>query len=317
MSFGANSDFGKGAQFVFGGTAACIASAATHPVDLIKVRMQLQGELNTTAPSNGAVPAKKVSSFGAAANIARQEGSRGLYKGLTASLFRQACYSSTRFGLYAPIKDAMSSPSETVFPTYKKFAAGMTAGGLGAFVGCPGDVVMVRMQADGRLPVEQRRNYRHVFDGLRRIVSEEGAATLWRGSRPTVLRAMLTTSAQLGTYDEVKIQLLASGYFKDGMPAHFCSSMTAGFLATVVSSPVDVVKTRIMNMKDGGMKYTSAFDCFVKTVKLEGPFGLYKGFWPNFFRLGPHTIVMLMAYEQIQKTATYVKRTYFSTNVSQ
>lgn len=57
--------------------------------------------------------------------------------------------------------------------------AGMSAGGLGALVGTPTEVVLIRMTADGRLPVEQRRNYKHVVDALFRIVREEGITTLW------------------------------------------------------------------------------------------------------------------------------------------
>lgn len=47
-------------------------------------------------------------------------------------------------------------------------------------VGTPSDVVMVRMQADGKLPVEQRRGYKNVFDGLIRITREEGILSMFR-----------------------------------------------------------------------------------------------------------------------------------------
>ena len=36
------------------------------------------------------------------------------------------------------------------------------------------------MQADGKLPVDQRRNYKHAFDGLYRITKEEGITTCWK-----------------------------------------------------------------------------------------------------------------------------------------
>ena len=66
----------------------------------------------------------------------------------------------------------------------------MTAGFLGALVGNPADLALVRFQSDGSLPVDQRRNYKHVFDAFSRIIKEEGLITLWRGSAPTVLRGM-------------------------------------------------------------------------------------------------------------------------------
>ncbi len=45
-------------------------------------------------------------------------------------------------------------------PLYQKALAGLAAGGLGALVGTPADLTLIRMQADNTLPVEQRRNYK-------------------------------------------------------------------------------------------------------------------------------------------------------------
>ena len=47
---------------------------------------------------------------------------------------------------------------------------GATAGGIGAFLGTPADVAMVRMCVDNRLPKDQRRNYTSVLDAWRRII---------------------------------------------------------------------------------------------------------------------------------------------------
>lgn len=51
-------------------------------------------------------------------------------------------------------------------PLYQKAFAGLAAGGLGALVGTPADLALIRMQADNTLPVEQRRNYKGVGDAL-------------------------------------------------------------------------------------------------------------------------------------------------------
>lgn len=65
-------------------------------------------------------------------------------------------------------------------------------------------IALVRMQADGVLPPAERRNYRGIFDAVRRIVKEEGVANLWRGSTPTVLRAMSLNMGMLATADQAK-----------------------------------------------------------------------------------------------------------------
>ena len=45
-------------------------------------------------------------------------------------------------------------------------------------------------------------------------------------------------------YDSVKDSLLSGGHIKDGVPLHLASAMLAGVSATLVASPVDVIKTR-------------------------------------------------------------------------
>jgi len=62
---------------------------------------------------------------------------------------------------------------------------------------------------------------------------------------------------------------------------------------------VDVIKTRYQNTPSHLGIYSSVFDCFVKSVKAEGVFGLYKGFLPNWMRLGPHSVISLLMYDNM------------------
>ena len=52
---------------------------------------------------------------------------------------------------------------------------------------------------------------------------------------------------------------------EEGVPLHLVSSAIAGFTACVVGSPVDVLKTRLMNAKPG--QYNGVIDCVVKSFK--------------------------------------------------
>merc|ERR1719159_1497741 len=106
--------------------------------------------------------------------IFQQEGLPGLFKGVTASLLRQLLYSGTRFGVYDITKDVLGDTPENPLPLYLKVPASLFAGAVGAYIGNPGDLVMVRMQADGKLPPELRRNYKNVFHALYSIVRLEG-----------------------------------------------------------------------------------------------------------------------------------------------
>ena len=79
-------------------------------------------------------------------------------------------------------------------------------------------------------------------------------------------------------------------------------ALISGFVTTVATSPVDVIKTRLMNDKSSTKHalYKNSIDCLLKTVRNEGILALYRGFLPNYFRLGPHFIFSLPLYEQLR-----------------
>ncbi|CAI9116166.1 OLC1v1017246C1 [Oldenlandia corymbosa var. corymbosa] len=315
-------------SFVEGGIASVVAGCSTHPLDLIKVRMQLQGEQGLSKPVpqvvhlraaglpyhhshlitfvvNNAQPLSQVKSgpIGVGLKIMQTEGVAALFSGVSATVLRQLLYSTTRLGLYEVFKQKWSDPITGHFPLSQKIAAGLVAGGIGAAVGNPADVAMVRMQADGRLPVSQRRNYKGVMDAITKMSREEGIGSLWRGSSLTVNRAMIVTASQLASYDQFKEAILDNGVMADGLGTHVTASFAAGFVAAVASNPVDVIKTRVMNMRvEPGMKppYSGAVDCALKTIRSEGVMALYKGFIPTISRQGPFTVVLFVTLEQIR-----------------
>ncbi|XP_073151414.1 mitochondrial uncoupling protein 5-like [Henckelia pumila] len=305
--------------FVEGGIASIVAGCTTHPLDLIKVRMQLQGESSAVqnlrpalAFHGGAAaahhihlppPPPSVGPVAVGLRIIQQDGAAALFSGVSATLLRQTLYSTTRMGLYDVLKKKWTDPSTNNLPLASKVAAGLVSGAVGAAVGNPADVAMVRMQADGRLPAAQRRNYKSVVDAISQMTKSEGVASLWRGSSLTVNRAMLVTASQLASYDQFKETILEKGLMKDGLGTHVAASFGAGFVASVVSNPVDVIKTRVMNMKvEPGMAppYHGALDCVMKTVRAEGAMALYKGFIPTISRQGPFTIVLFVTLEQVR-----------------
>ena len=335
---------GGGLQgFVEGGMASVAAGCATHPLDLIKVRMQLQVShqpaFSTTTthsafalqpqpsqplpsplhPSQPFTPSSSHGPLSMATRIIRTEGAPALFSGISATILRQTLYSSTRLGIYEALTASTPSSSSSssnnnnnnplphtgeTMKLMKKIGAGIIAGGVGAAIGNPADVALVRMQADGRLPIHLRRNYAGVGDALFTIVKQEGLHTLWRGSSLTIHRAMVVTAAQLTTYDEAKEQLLRRSGMKDGVPIHVAASFLAGLVASAASNPIDVIKTRIMSMKrecGPGSMSCGALDCAIKTMKLEGFMSLYKGFTPTVMRQGPYTVVLFVTLEQIRK----------------
>jgi len=213
-------------------------------------------------------------------------------------------YSTTRFAIYEMMKQRTGKNVSDV-PFYQRVAMAGFAGACGGFVGTPGDMVNVRMQNDVKLPPAERRNYKHAIDGLARVVKEEGFALLFRGASSATARAVLMTIGQLSFYDQIKITLLGSGYFKDDIVCHLSSSLSAGAIATTMTQPLDVIKTRAMNAAPGEFKNT--WHIVTHTAKL-GPLAFFKGYVPAFARLGPHTIITFIFFEQLRKNFGDVKK---------
>lgn len=69
-------------------------------------------------------------------------------------------------------------------------------------------------------------------------------------------------------------------------------------------NPTDVISTRLYNQGVGtdgkGIYYSGVIDCFVKMIKTEGIQGLYKGFWPHYFRIGPHSALVLLVFDELK-----------------
>uniref|UniRef100_A0A1B6G6T4 Mitochondrial 2-oxoglutarate/malate carrier protein n=2 Tax=Cuerna arida TaxID=1464854 RepID=A0A1B6G6T4_9HEMI len=291
-------------RFVIGGLAGVSATTLIQPLDVLKNRMQLSGE--------GGRMRDHSNTFQAFRNIVAKEGTRGLYQGISANILRQATYTTTRIGVYQYLVDLFAGAGYEGFTA--QVSAGLLGGMIGSLVGAPPDVALVRMMSDGRLPVSERRNYRHVGDALTRMVSEEGVFVLWRGVAPAMLRAMLGSVSQLVTYTQTKHYLIDHGLMQDDPRCHFVSSLLAGLVYTTVSNPIDMAKTRIQTMKsvDGRPVYTGLFDVWTKTISKEGVLSLWKGFSPYYMRMAPHTTLLLLFTEQF----TYIYSVHILHNKS-
>ena len=147
-------------------------------------------------------------------------------------------------------------------PFYQFVACGIGAGAMGAVVGNPADLAMVRMQADGRLPEHLRRNYTNGLNAMFRVAKDEGVFALWRGSGPTVNRAMIVTASQMAVYDKSKNTILeVAPSLGNGLVTQTMASFAAGVVAALTSNPIDLAKSRLMSMKaDEKTRFRKASD---------------------------------------------------------
>jgi len=259
-----------------------------HPFDVVKSRLQ-------------SMEGKAPNPFRVVADVAKNEGVGALYNGLSAGIMRQCTYTCMRVGLFNNMRELWKDSPEL----YKgKVASGIYAGALGSGLVCPVEVSLVRMQVDGKLPLEQRRNYKHVFDAIYRIMSEEGIRAGWTGVGPTMSRAIVITVTQLGTNEEVK-ERLSKDYGMKGFQLVATSAIIASVVVCVASNPLDTAKVRMQQQKPdpvtGEKPYPNMPTTIMKMVKNEGPLSLWKGLFPWYIRGGGHTIFLFLFLEEYKK----------------
>lgn len=239
--------------------------------------------------------------FNALIRIYTEEGVMSLYKGLNVAVLRQASYGTLKIGVYQSMKKLC--PENTFM---SNIMCGITAGVISAAVANPTDVVKVRFQARN----QHFQGTANVSDAFLSIYRNEGIKGLWRGVFPTTQRAAVICGVKLPVYDAAKKILLTNNIVADGAALHFAASFIAGLTGSIVSNPIDVVKTRLMNQcnnirpQPGGaipIIYTSSFDCLMQTIRFEGIPALWKGFTANWMRLGPWNIIFFMSYERLMQ----------------
>lgn len=203
--------------------------------------------------------------------IASEEGIGALYSGITAGIHRQMCFCGIRIGLYDHVKRFYGDDSHGNKPkVLTKVLASCTTATSAVLLFQPTEVVKIRFQAVG-----QKSKYSGTFDAYMTIGRKEGIRGLWKGVSTNVARLSLVNCTEIVVYDVIKSYILYKNWMDDHVPCHFVSAIAAGFITTIVASPVDVVKTRFMNSGPG--QYNHPIHCAMKMLKENGPTGFYKG----------------------------------------
>lgn len=322
--------------FIAGGIAACGAVTFTNPIELIKTRMQLQGELSKDTKNVEKLYRNPIQAFGV---IYRNEGIKGLQQGLMSGYYYQLGLNSCRFGFYEPSRYYLTkylTPNnfnDTNIPQNLmiNILAGFVSGSAGAVVSNPFFLIKTRMQSYNSAShmssssssstlsdthsskpatnVGQQTYYKNSFDGIQKIFKQEGFKGLFRGVDAAILRTGAGSSAQLSTYYYAKNAIINHNIVNSNSIAlHFLSSSFAGVGVAIVMNPWDVILTRVYNQK--GNLYSGPIDCFQKTLRTEGVAAFYKGFWAQLFRIAPHSILTLMFMEQCVSVISKVESSF-------
>lgn len=293
--------------FICGGIAACIAVTISNPAEVAKTRLQLQGEL-----AKGGEKKVYKSALDVFAKTWKNEGIRGMQRGLGPAYAYQILLNGSRLGFYEPFRHAINdfigrAPNEQIPIT--SVIAGATSGAVGASLGNPLFLIKARMQAySPALPVGAQHYYKNSFDALSTIYRQEKLRGLVRGIDAAILRTSMGSSVQLPSYNFTKNQLVKHGILPNNSTWTFLASSTvSGMCVCMAMQPADTALTRMYNQPTKrneagrvvGVLYRNPIDCLWKTFKTEGVRGWYKGTTAHFLRIAPHTIVTLTANDLI------------------
>ncbi|XP_049867556.1 solute carrier family 25 member 35-like isoform X1 [Pectinophora gossypiella] len=288
-------------DFVIGGLAGAGATLVTNPMDVVKTRLQLQGELRARTETK----ARYRGIFHALYVIARADGALALQKGLAPAVLLGFTMNSVRLGLYHVAEvQGWTQNSSGVMSVNKAVFWSSVSGYLSGLIANPMSVVKTRIQAASHpsIAVGRQHRYNGTMDAFYTIYKTEGVRGFFAGVNATCTRLAIGSAAQLTTFSAAKEMLINRNICDKNSPfiLAFLASCISGAAVVVAICPFDVTTVRLYNQgpaTSSGLLYNGVFDCLRKIYKTEGVHGLYKGIGPLYFRIAPHTTLSLVIWD--------------------
>ncbi|WFD03897.1 Mitochondrial succinate-fumarate transporter [Malassezia obtusa] len=286
-------------QLIAGGVAGFAEACTCHPLDTIKVRMQLS--------RRGRAQGEKPRGFFATGvHIVRRESPLGLYKGLGAVVAGIVPKMAIRFMSFEQYKAWLANRETGVTSPQGVFLAGLLAGTTEAVaVVNPMEVVKIRLQAQQHSLADpnEKPRYRNAAHALYTIIREEGFSTLYRGVALTAARQATNQAANFTAYQEIKALALRLQKV-DELPSYETATigLISGALGPFSNAPIDTIKTRIQ--KAAKVPGETALGRVLKVARdmfaQEGVSAFWKGITPRVARVAPGQAVVFTIYEKVK-----------------
>ncbi|KAL1417343.1 hypothetical protein MTO96_006218 [Rhipicephalus appendiculatus] len=231
--------------------ASCSASLITHPIEVAKIRIQLQGELQPPVKDKaGRMRPVYRNVPQALYTVARHDGIFAIYRGLLPGLGYQLLANGLRLGMFQTIEDFGFTLDENLEPSIRLSAiSGGVAGAVGAFAGSPLFLLKTHMQvhcATASISVGYQHGYRTARAAFMHIYRTQGLWNgLWRATSANILRISTGSALQLSTFIGFKTLLNTA---TEGRERYFfINTVLAALISGLVSAPfiaaVDIKRT--------------------------------------------------------------------------
>uniref|UniRef100_A0A914DIR9 Mitochondrial basic amino acids transporter n=1 Tax=Acrobeloides nanus TaxID=290746 RepID=A0A914DIR9_9BILA len=245
----------------FGGAAGVLAG---HPLDTIKVRLQ-----TTSGVYRG--------TWHCFSTIFKNEGARGLYKGMSSPLASLAVVNAVVFGVHGNVTKQFENKDALM----THFIAGCSAGAAQAFIAGPTELLKLRVQIQTDSAAAK---YKSPFDCLKTVIKEQGIRTLGRGMLSTLLRDIPAFGTYFASYE-----IFGEAMSKDGKMESLTSWQLllagggAGMASWIFTYPTDVIKTRFQ----ADDSYRSYMEVIKSLHAEKGLRGFFVGLGPTMLRAFP------------------------------
>ncbi|KAF9096388.1 S-adenosylmethionine transporter [Mortierella sp. AD031] len=260
-----------------GAMAGTAVDTALFPLDTLKTRLQSK------------------------AGFAASGGFRGVYSGLTSAVIGSAPGASMFFVTYEGLKKALTAamPDPQYAPTVHMMSA--SGGEIAAcFVRVPTEVIKQRMQT---------KQFQTTTAALKSVIHNEGILGFYRGYFSTVAREIPFSCIQFPLYEYMKKTRATATERStvDPWEAAICASI-AGGIAAAITTPLDVVKTRVMLSQrnptgangPSSAYYSGISSTFKRILAEEGPRALFSGVGPRVMWISIGGSIFLGAYEKVK-----------------
>ncbi|EYU40785.1 hypothetical protein MIMGU_mgv1a008842mg [Erythranthe guttata] len=284
-----------------GAAAGAIAATFVCPLDVIKTRLQVRG-LPEMQPSGrrGSVILVSLQS------IVRNEGVKGLYRGLTPTLTALLPNWAVYFTVYGHLKEVLHSyeGSKDQLSISSNMIAAAGAGAATAIATNPLWVVKTRLQTQGMR--QDVVPYKNIFSALTRIAREEGFRGWYSGLLPS-LAGITHVAIQFPTYERMKFYLAKreNKSIDELNPWEVAiASSFSKVVASILTYPHEVIRSRLQEqgqVRNCELQYAGVVDCVKKVFRKEGIPGFYRGCATNLLRTTPSAVITFTSYEMIRR----------------
>ncbi|XP_063220382.1 solute carrier family 25 member 32 [Bacillus rossius redtenbacheri] len=289
-------------EHLIAGISGGVASTLIlHPLDLIKIRFAVNDGQTAAAP-------QYLGLRNAVSTIVREEGARGLYRGVAPNVWGSGCAWGIYFLFYNTIKTWIQggNAQKPLGPSLHMLAAA-EAGILTLAMTNPIWVVKTRLCLQynelDMTKISDSKRYAGMMDALQKIYTHEGIRGLYKGFVPGIF-GVSHGALQFMTYEEMKNRY---NQYKD-LPIdtklssldYLAFAAMSKLIAASATYPYQVIRARL---QDQHHNYKGSWDCVKRTWRFEGIRGFYKGLVPYLLHVTPNICLVFLIYEKFTSSS--------------